>query len=123
DPSELPPSSQGCKVAKIDEQGTTRDFSRLREPLPQGSKTADLSSIHAVSQPCTLENGGDGGKGYTDQERGANGHPPVCVHCGLSEPAPNLVAYDGLNIWLHRGCEAEYRDDGLDIPASLRRVP
>jgi hypothetical protein len=42
-------------------------------------------------------------------------YPPVCCHCGSSEPAPNLVAVDGLNVWLHRGCEAGYlgtADDG-----------
>jgi putative DNA primase/helicase len=34
--------------------------------------------------------------------------PPACAVCGRSDPPPNQVAIDGLNVWLHRECEAAY---------------
>jgi hypothetical protein len=128
DPLELSPGSQARERANIDGTGTTCVFSSARNPLPRGSKTGNLAHSHAGLRVCADENPVDGGKGQTDQERGGNGaavHPSVCVHCGSSEPPPNQVAFDGLNIWLHRKCEAEYvgrgDGDGLDIPAFLRR--
>jgi putative DNA primase/helicase len=128
DPSDQISDSQGRKVAKCDETGTTRDFSRLQKDLLQGSKSANLSNIHAVLQPCNLKNGVEASKGDSDQGfegNGASQHSPVCVHCGSPKPAPNRVAVDGLNVWLHPRCEAGYLgrldDDGLDIPIFLRR--
>ena len=96
----------------------------------------NLSYSHAGLYGCTDENGTEADEGRADQESVGNGavpHPPVCVHCGSPKPAPNQVAFDGFSIWVHRCCEAKYLgrdeddglhgglDDGLDIPAFLRR--
>jgi hypothetical protein len=45
--------------------------------------------------------------------------PPTCDHCGLAHPAPNQVAIDGKNLWLHRRCEAGWLDQ--EIPTFLLR--
>jgi putative DNA primase/helicase len=125
--SELPPGFQACERASADEMGTTSVFSSGREGLPPGSKTANLAHSHAGLHVRPDENGVEACDSQADQENGGSGaavHSPVCVHCGSPEPAPNQVAFDGLNIWLHRGCETEYlgRDDGLGIPDFLRRA-
>jgi hypothetical protein len=31
-----------------------------------------------------------------------------CAHCGSSKPTPNLVAVDGMTVYLHYGCETAY---------------
>jgi hypothetical protein len=125
--SELPLSVQAGERASADGTGTTGDFSSGRDGLPPGSKNGNLAYSHAGLPARPDENAPEEGEGQADHQNGGNGgvaHPPVCRHCGSSEPAPNRVAVDGLNIWLHRGCEAEYLgdgDDGLGMPAFLRR--
>src|SRR5215471_1545703 len=107
--------------------GTTCIFSSGRDPHPPGSKNGNLAYSHAGLPACPAETPTEAREGRLDQDLGGNGgvaHPPVCVHCGSSEPTPNQVAVDELNIWLHRGCEAEYlgnEDDGLGTPAFQRR--
>ena len=138
----LSPGFQAYKRTNIDGTGITADFSSVQEPPRYGSKTADLSHSRAGLYGCTDENGVQADQSQVALDLGGNGashHPPVCVHCGSQEPAPNRVAFDGLDVWLHRDCEAEYlgrdggddhggdgrggddTDDGLDIPAFLRR--
>jgi putative DNA primase/helicase len=124
------PHFQAYKRTNIDETGITCDFSSVQDPPPYGSKTDGLSHSHAGLYGCTDKNGVEADASHSDQRNGGNGaayHPPVCVLCGSPDPAPNQVAFDGLNIWLHRGCEAGYLgrdDDGSDpgpIPECLRR--
>ena len=130
------PSFQAYERTNVDGTHTTRDFSSVQEAPRYGSKMDDLSYSHAGLYGCTDENGTEADEGRADQESVGNGavpHPPVCVHCGSPKPAPNQVAFDGFSIWLHRCCEAKYLgrdeddglhgglDDGLDIPAFLRR--
>jgi hypothetical protein len=122
-PSPEIPISQAYKRTNIDGMGITRDSSSVQGPPPYGSKTADLSYSHADLYGCTDENGVEADASHSDQGNGGNRarpHPPVCVHCGSPEPTPNQVVFDGLNIWLHRHCEAQYRgDDGSDLRRSL----
>jgi Protein of unknown function (DUF3631) len=109
--SERPPYSRAYKRTNADETGTTRDFSSVQDPSPYGSKNGNLPHSHAGLYVCTDRNGGEATEGHSDHENavGDGAHyPPVCSHCGSSEPAPNLVAFDGLNIWLHRGCEVAW---------------
>jgi putative DNA primase/helicase len=111
DLSELPPDFQACERATNDESGTTRDFSSVRKRSPHGSKTAELPYSHADLHACTDENGVEADKGQSDHKNVGNGsrfYPPVCVHCGSPEPAPNQVAVDGLNIqsWRYTGPSA-----------------
>ena len=130
------PSFQAYERTNVDGTHTTRDFSSVQEAPRYGSKMDNLSYSHAGLYGCTDENGTEADEGRADQESVGNGavpHPPVCVHCGSPKPAPNQVAFDGLSVWLHRCCEAKYLgrdeddglhgglDDGLDIPAFLRR--
>jgi putative DNA primase/helicase len=123
--SQLPSTFQAGERANVDGMGTTSAFSSGRKEVSPGSKNANLAHSHAGLPACPDENGGNGGKGHSDQENGGNGavhYPPVCCHCGSSEPAPNLVAVDGLNVWLHRGCEAGYLADDGGVPDFLRRI-
>jgi hypothetical protein len=53
---------------------------------------------------------------------------PVCVVCKEPEPPLNQVAIDGLNVWLHRGCEVEFsgrldRGGGPDVPQPALAEP
>jgi hypothetical protein len=53
---------------------------------------------------------------------------PVCAVCKEPEPPPNQVAIDGLNVWLHRGCEVEFsgrldRGGGPDVPQPTLAEP
>ena len=123
DPSELPPTSQARERASADETGTTSAFSSARKPLSRGSKTANLAYSHAGLRVRADENPVQADEGSADQELGGNGagrYPPVCIHCGSPEPAPNQVAFDGLNIWLHSGCEADYLGD-VEIERACRK--
>jgi putative DNA primase/helicase len=126
-PSELFPTSQARERASADGMGITCDFSSARESLPRGSKNGNLAYSHAGLRVRADENPAEAGEGQADHESWGNGadeYAPVCIHCGSPEPAPNQVAFDGLNIWLHRGCEAEYlgqEKHPLDIPEFLRR--
>jgi hypothetical protein len=128
DPSELPPGFQTRERASTDETGTTGGFSSARKGVSRGSKTANLAHSHAGLRACADENPVQADEGGTDQELGGNGassRPPACALCGSAVPAPNQVAFDGLNIWLHRDCEAEYLGQMMDdgIPDFLRRRP
>jgi hypothetical protein len=52
------------------------------------------------------------------------GHSMVCEHCGGEElpgDPVQLCAVDDEQHFIHRRCQDEWRDEGLDIPASLRR--
>jgi putative DNA primase/helicase len=93
-----------------DGTGTTRDFSSVTEPPCYGSKKADLSYSHADCYAVTDKTALEADESQAAADLGGNGahHPPVCVHCGSPEPAPNRVAFEGLVVWLHRDCEAEY---------------
>ena len=122
----LTPTFQAYKRTNIDGTGITRNFSSVQTPPSYGSKNGNLAHGHAGLYVCTDEKAPEAGKGQVDQHDRGNGageHAPVCVHCGSPVPAPNQVAFDGFNIWLHRECEAEYRrEDPLDIPRFLRRA-
>jgi putative DNA primase/helicase len=112
------PHFQARERANIDGMGITCDFSSARKDLSRGSKTANLSHSHAALRACADKSAAEAGASRSDLGNGGNGaasRPPVCVHCGSPEPTPNRVAVDGLNIWLHGGCEAGYlgRDDSI----------
>jgi hypothetical protein len=58
----------------------------------------------------------------------AEGSSPVCAVCKEPEPPPNQAATDGLNVWLHRGCEVEFsgrldRGGGPDVPQPTLAEP
>jgi hypothetical protein len=59
------------------------------------------------------------------KDTGSPRRPQACAYCGSAEPSPNQVAFDGLNVWLHSGCEAAYLGQMMDdgIPDILRRRP
>jgi hypothetical protein len=86
-------------------------FHPYKTPLRTDRKTATYPTAMRVCTFVRIEMGGEATEGHSDHENavGDGAHyPPVCSHCGSSEPAPNLVAFDGLNIWLHRGCEVAW---------------
>jgi putative DNA primase/helicase len=63
-----------------------------------------------------------------DQASKGSGTSPVCAVCKEPEPPPNQVAIDGLNVWLHRGCEVEFsgrldRGGGPDVPQPTLAEP
>ena len=127
-PPHTEPVFEACKVAKCDEMGTTSAFQSVQEDGSARFENADLFNNGAGAHACTLQKGGNGSGGHSDHESRANrtaSTDPVCAHCGWPEPAPNQVAVDGLNIWLHPACERPYSArldaDGPGIPALLRR--
>ena len=119
------PPFQASERPNLHGMDTTCDFPSVREDVPDGLKTANLSYSHAGLDAWTDKTGVAADGKPAPQGNGGDPSPPVCVQCRSPQPAPNQVAVDGLNIWLHPRCEAEYLgrrdDDGLDIPAFLRR--
>ena len=59
------------------------------------------------ANPLKSQNVGAAEPGVTAKDDGL----AVCAVCKKPDPPPNRVAIDGLNVWLHPGCEAAYLSD------------
>jgi hypothetical protein len=125
------------------------DFASVHEPSMDGSKNSNLSNSHAGLDGWTDKKPKSGPQHASATVEPPSGDPgdststqPRCAQCGASQPAPNLVAVDGITVFLHRGCETTYMDRAAaqqeaaphppadegstqddDIPEFLRRTP
>jgi Protein of unknown function (DUF3631) len=98
------------------------DFRNVNKRSIDGSKNGNLSYSHAGLDGLTDRNpkpraraSSDGpkeGEGPASAVKGngdGSGAPSLCAVCKEPEPPPNRASYGGLDVWLHPGCEGEYR--------------
>src|SRR6516162_10055285 len=140
----LPPEGDSkCTGAQNAANTGTSDISKPHSP---GNGCADVKcekpNNDGLLCTCAVSRGGSGQK--TASTNGADGVPamasdgsaeggidrlseakggassPTCAVCGKSDPPLNRVAIDGLDVWLHPGCETAYlagaTDDGSRTP-------
>jgi hypothetical protein len=100
---------------RADEMGTSSNFRPVPDAPWDGSKNSNLSNNHAGWDGGTDQKPLDGGEQGFDQASKGGGTSPVCAVCKEPEPPPNQVAIDGLDIWLHPGCEAEHLASLADV--------
>jgi putative DNA primase/helicase len=93
-------------------------FRSVAEGSGDASKNANLSYSHAGSDASTLQNGGNGAEGCSDQKIAAPSDPddpygiPAscrrCFHCGEGGAVNLVILPDGRQRQLHRECEAPW---------------